>query len=57
MDDHLTDQESGSAWDPVAGLAVAGPLKGKRLVPLPAIVCYSSAWRDFHPLSQIYTAE
>jgi len=57
MDDQLTDQESGSAWDPVAGLAVAGPLKGKHLLPLSAFVCYYSAWKDFHPTSQIYSAE
>ena len=57
MDDQLTDQETGSTWDPVVGLAVAGHLEGQHLVPLPAIVSYASAWKDFHPLSQIYSAE
>ena len=56
-DDQLIDQETGSTWDPVVGLAVTGPLKGTHLRPLPAIVSSSSAWKDFHPLSQIYSAE
>jgi hypothetical protein len=57
IDDQLADQESGSTWDPVVGLAVTGPLKGKHLLPLPAVVSYYSAWKDFHPISQIYSAE
>jgi len=56
-DDQLTDQETSTTWDPAIGLAVAGPLKGKHLLPLPAFVCYYSAWKDFHPASQIYSAE
>jgi hypothetical protein len=56
MDDQLTDQETGSTWDAIVGLAVAGPLKGKHLTPLPAIVSASSAWKAFHPLSKIYSA-
>ena len=57
IDAQLTDQESGSTWDPVVGLAVTGPLKGEHLLPFPATVCYYSAWKDFHPLSKIYSAE
>jgi len=57
IDDQLIDEETGSTWDPVVGLAVSGPLEGQHLSPLPAIVTYSSAWKDFHPLSQIYSGE
>jgi len=57
IDDQLTDQETGSTWDPVVGLAVAGPLEGQHLLPLPAIVSYTNAWKDIHPHSQICSAE
>jgi hypothetical protein len=57
MDHQLTDQETGSTWDPVVGRAVAGTLKGKHLLPLPATVCYADAWKDFHPGSEIHSAE
>jgi hypothetical protein len=49
----LTDQQTGSTWEPVSGRAVAGPLKGKYLTPLPAIVSYRKVWRAFHPQSEL----
>jgi len=54
VDNQLTDRETRSTWDAVAGLAVAGPLKGKRLPPLPAMVSSASAWKTFHPNSTVY---
>jgi hypothetical protein len=57
VNDQLIDRETGSTWDAVEGRAVTGPLQGEHLTPLPAIVCYTSAWKDFYPLSQIYSAE
>jgi hypothetical protein len=52
IDEQLTDQETSTTWAPAIGLAVAGPLKGKHLPPLPAFVCYYSACKGFHPTSQ-----
>jgi len=46
------DQQTKSIWNPVSGLATAGPLKGKFLQPLPAIVSFDSAWKTFHPQRQ-----
>jgi hypothetical protein len=49
----LTDLESKSTWDPVTGMAIAGPLTGRSLVALPAVVFFREAWLRFHPGSEI----
>jgi hypothetical protein len=49
QDGKLTDRETGSAWDAVTGKAVAGPLEGKQLAPLPATVATRVAWSKHHP--------
>jgi hypothetical protein len=46
---HVVDRETGSTWR-VDGLAVAGPLEGRRLTPIAeAYVAYWFAWAAFHP--------
>ena len=47
----LVDNETGSTWELITGRAVAGPMAGKFLRPLPAIVSYKQAWSRFHPKS------
>ena len=49
--DVFVDQQTGSAWNPVTGIAGAGPLQGRHLEPLPAIVSFVQAWERFHPTS------
>jgi hypothetical protein len=49
----LTDKETGSTWEPVTGQALAGPLAGKYLAALPAVVSYRQAWLQFHPRSEM----
>ena len=49
------DHETGSRWNPLTGRAVAGPLEGKSLTALPAIVSYREVWRQFHPHSDLRT--
>ncbi len=45
----VVDRETGSTWR-VDGLAVAGPLEGRRLTPIAeAYVAYWFAWAAFHP--------
>jgi hypothetical protein len=51
-DGGLTDRETGSRWEPLTGEAVAGPLAGHQLGPLPAIVSTRYAWQEFHPRSE-----
>lgn len=52
--DQLVDAETGSTWDVARGLAVAGPLRGHALQPVPGSTAYDWAWRDFYPKSEFY---
>ncbi len=47
------DGVSGSEWD-FQGRAVAGPWRGKRLRPLPAMKDYWFDWRSYHPRTTVY---
>lgn len=49
----LIDRRTGTAWDPVSGQAIAGPLVGHPLPPLPWTSSYDWAWRDFYPDTRI----
>jgi Protein of unknown function (DUF3179) len=49
------DGASGSEWD-FQGRAVAGPLRGRQLVPLPAMKDYWFDWRTYHPRTTVYLA-
>ena len=44
----LQDVETRSTWSLMTGRATAGPLKGKHLVAMPAIVSFKRAWQAFH---------
>jgi hypothetical protein len=52
QDGQLTDEQTGSTWNPVTGQAVAGQLEGKHLTALPAILSYRIVWQRFHPPSE-----
>jgi hypothetical protein len=52
-DDHFTDAESGSTWD-VTGAAIAGPLAGARLTPIPHSVIFWFAWAAFQPEGRLW---
>jgi len=47
--DVLVDEETGSTWDAIRGLAIDGPLKGGSLRAVPNLSSYDWAWRDFYP--------
>jgi Protein of unknown function (DUF3179) len=49
------DGTSGSEWD-FQGRAVAGPWRGRQLVPLPAMKDYWFDWRIYHPRTTVYLA-
>jgi len=51
-DGRLRDRQTGSTWDPAAGVASEGELKGKSLEHLAALMSFSRAWRTFHPKSK-----
>ncbi len=50
----VTDQETGSHWDPVAGRAISGPLEGAALTPLPATNSFWFGWFDFFPGTALF---
>lgn len=54
VDNGLTDLETGSRWDPVRGMATAGPLQGEVLRPAPYIPAFRHSWQDFHPDTEFY---
>ena len=47
VDDKLSDRETGTTWAAATGRALAGPLAGHHLAPLPATVSYRDAWQRF----------
>ena len=54
-DGRIVDETTGSEWN-LLGDAVAGPLKGKRLVPLDSGVHFAFAWLAFNPDTEIWVA-
>lgn len=49
------DEETGSVWN-FSGQAVAGPLAGKELEPIPdTVIAYWFAWASFQPTTQIWS--
>jgi uncharacterized membrane protein YgcG len=49
------DGATGSEWD-FQGRAIAGPWRGRRLRPLPAMKDYWFDWRTYHPRTTVYLA-
>ena len=52
----LRDKSTGTLWNVRTGESVAGKLKGQSLKPLPGIVSFTKAWRDFHPESTYWSS-
>ena len=52
----MRDEPTGSFWQRSPPVAVAGPLRGRRLRPLPGIVSCGDAWTAFHPKTRLGTA-
>ncbi len=53
-DNALYDQQTGSRWMPVNGLAVDGPLEGVALRPVPYVPAFPAAWLEFFPQTEVY---
>jgi hypothetical protein len=54
-DGALVDEETQSTWDPLRGLATAGPLRTEALRIIPHNSSFDWAWLDFYPHSTFYT--
>ncbi len=50
----MSDLGSSSIWDKFSGIAISGPLSGKRLEPQPYIISFWFAWTDFYPDTDLY---
>ena len=54
QENELLDEQTKTSWDRFTGEGLKGPLKGKRLVRLPAIISFAEPWKNFHPETTIY---
>lgn len=50
----LVDEETGSTWEGMEGLAIEGPLAGTRLKPVRNTLAFWFAWKDWYPHTSIY---
>jgi len=50
----LTDKETGSTWDGLAGTATDGPLEGDRLERIKSTRSFWFGWKDFYPDTILY---
>lgn len=55
-DGNFYDLQTGSQWN-LFGQAIAGPLKGEKLVDVENGVHFAFAWLAFHPESEIYPGQ
>jgi len=53
----MEDRETGSAWNALTGEALAGPLAGAGLAPVPATQAYLSNWRELYPGGRMWRAD
>ena len=51
----IIDTPTGSTWD-LTGLAIAGPLSGRRLARLDPLLDYWFDWKTYHPDTDVYRA-
>ena len=50
----LTDDQTGSTWDGLTGVAVDGPLEGQSLNRLKSTSSFWFGWKDWHPETRVY---
>lgn len=49
----VVDEQTGTIWNLLEGVAVEGPLSGHRLETIPSVPAYWFAWAAFYPGSQL----
>ncbi len=52
--DLLTDNQTGSTWDILTGIAIDGPYQDQQLQRLPSQLIYWFAWTSFYPETGLY---
>jgi hypothetical protein len=53
----MRDEQTGSLWSGLAGVALEGTLKGEQLTPVPATYAFWFAWKDYYPATLVYGEE
>lgn len=53
----MRDEQTGSVWSGVEGVALEGGLKGRRLEPIPTTYAFWFAWKDYYPETSVYGEE
>jgi Protein of unknown function (DUF3179) len=53
----MRDEQTGSLWSGLAGVALEGTLKGERLTPVPATYAFWFAWKDYYPETTVHGEE
>jgi Protein of unknown function (DUF3179) len=54
---NMRDEQTGSVWSGVEGVALEGRLKGKRLEQIPTTYAFWFAWKDYYPETAVYGEE
>ena len=50
----MTDEETGTVWSKLSGIAVSGALEGRRLKPVLYFNSFWFAWSDFYPNTELF---
>lgn len=50
----LRDEQTGTLWSGLEGIAQEGTLKGERLAQVPATYAFWFAWKDYYPETTVY---
>jgi hypothetical protein len=50
----IRDRTTGTTWSALRGVAVEGPLQGRRLRPVPHVNVYWFAWADYYPETELF---
>ncbi len=51
----LTDDATSSIWEGLTGIAIQGPLQGRRLEPLPTTPSFWFGWVDHYPKTELFS--
>ena len=50
----LTDEETGSTWLALTGVAIDGPLEGSAVARAQSHLSFWFAWKDWNPETEVY---
>ena len=53
----LVDDQTGSTWDGLSGIALEGPLAGQSLERVKSTTIFWFGWADFYPETEIFTPD